>query len=120
MREFDHCFIVLHSSATLTDLQHSQVLTKGMTRLTPLILIGLTLTVCFFTITGPKNVFQLLKLHREIAELKAANSRIESEIEQVGYDVDVATRDQFFLEKRAREELALSKHGEIVYIFTDK
>jgi len=88
-----------------------------MKRLKPLVLLLLTLSVCFFTLTGPKNIFQLAQLNREIARIESTNQQLESEIEQLSSKIEVATQSSFFLEKKAREELALSKPGEIVYAF---
>lgn len=90
-----------------------------MERFLPHILALLIITVCISTVSGPKNIFHLMKFRREIAELQSMKEVQMDQIQRLDSAVDTAARDRLFLERKAREELALSKQDEVIYFFSN-
>ena len=74
----------------------------------------------FFTVAGNHGLLQLLQLSDEIERMALNNRSLKSDILELKNDIYAATVSDNFLERSAREELGLSKPGEIVYIFPDK
>lgn len=88
-----------------------------MGRLSSTILSILIVLFGLFTVFGNHGLLQLLQMSEEIAQLSTENQQIESEIVQIQNQTYGVASSKLVLEQRAREELGLSKPGEIVYIF---
>ena len=89
-----------------------------MTRFASALLFILSLSLLFFTIFGSRGILQLNKLNDRHEELKSKNRSIQSDMIRARNQVYGIARDSSYLEKTAREQLSLSKPGEIVYIFS--
>ncbi len=90
-----------------------------MNRITPLFLFCLALALLFFTVTGDHGLLQYQQLEHEQQMLEQKNRELESEITSLQNKVYGIRQDPAYLEKASREQLGLSKPGEIVYIFPD-
>lgn len=88
-----------------------------MGRITSIILVAVTLLVVFVTVTGNHGVLRLFRLSEELEQLRQKNGELESEIIDLTNNVYALRESNRVLEKNAREQLGLSKPGEIVYIF---
>ncbi len=87
-----------------------------MKQIPAVILIVLSLCVLFLTIVGNHGLLPLLHLQKEVAVLQERTDDLENKIESTNKDIVAAKNNTFELEKRAREELGLSRSGEIVYL----
>ena len=91
-----------------------------MKKLSGIIFFLITLLVLFFTATGKHGVLHLQKINNEVAILEEENRRLESEILDLKNKIYAIQNSDEAIEKAAREELGLSKPGEVVYIFPKK
>jgi cell division protein FtsB len=76
------------------------------------------MVLAFFTVAGRHGLLALVQMDAKVAELTGQNSNLESEIVEMKNQIYAVQHSDFALEKHAREELGLSKPGEIVYIFS--
>lgn len=90
-----------------------------MNRFAPIILVCLALVLLFFTVKGEHGLLHLQQLQQKQQILEQKNRELESEITSLQNKVYGIRQDPAFLEKTAREQLGLSKPGEIVYIFPE-
>ncbi len=88
-----------------------------MGRVSSTILSILIVMLVVFTLFGNHGLVQLMQLSDEIAILSEENQEIEAEIIEIQNQIYGVSSSKLVLERRAREELGLSKPGEIVYIF---
>jgi cell division protein FtsB len=88
-----------------------------MNKIAPWLLLCLTISLCAITVVGNHGLLELLKMLKEIKVLEVKNSELESEIIQLRNKKFAINHSDPTLEKSAREELGLSKPGEIIYIF---
>jgi cell division protein FtsB len=89
-----------------------------MNRLTSAIIICAALVLLFFTILGDHGVLRLLQVNAELKDLDEQNNKLESEIIEIKNKSFAIGHSDFALEQNAREQLGLSKPGEIIYIFS--
>ncbi|MCB0323840.1 MAG: septum formation initiator family protein [Bdellovibrionales bacterium] len=75
--------------------------------------------LAFFIVAGQSGLMRLGEMRREVQELDLKNRELESEIVRTQNKIYGLRKSDPVLEKLAREELGLSKPGEIVYIFPD-
>jgi len=78
------------------------------------------MSVIFFSITGNLGLLHLKEIKNEIAVLEGKNRELESDILSTKSNVLALRHSKDFLEKKAREELGLSKPGEVVYFFPEE
>lgn len=88
-----------------------------MSKITSWILFGLALSLCVITVLGKHGLVELYQLTRESRLLETKNLELESEIIELRNTKFALEHSDVELEKHAREELGLSKPGEIIYIF---
>lgn len=88
-------------------------------RVAPYIIVGIAVFVVGSTLIGDKSLSHLIHLKQELHELETAADKLTQQIEQANATITRVKEDPLFLEQRAREELALSKPGEIIYIFPE-
>lgn len=86
-------------------------------KIAPFAIVGIALFVVISTLVGDKSLSHLLYLRRELHQLELSASKLADDISLTEHNISLAKDDSFFLERQAREELALSKPGEIIYIF---
>jgi len=79
--------------------------------LIPLFIFG---TLTFF---GEKGILHLLRLQKEIAQIKDRNIKLEEENQKLREEVKRLQRDKRYIEEIARKELGMVKEGEIIYQF---
>lgn len=79
--------------------------------------LGLALSALFFGVAGNHGLLVLGELQQELSGLEAEKHRLESEISTLREQIELIEVDDEVLEKLAREELGLSRDGEIVYHF---
>lgn len=78
------------------------------------------LMILFVSLTGKHGLLQLAKIDKQVDALKERNQSAKSDIAVLQQKIYDARHSNFFLERLAREELGLSRKGEIVYIFPRK
>ena len=84
----------------------------------PLYLLGaLILALALVTVVGERGVLLLWRLRGEKNQLDEQNYRLQLENESLRQRIARIRRDDFYLEKLAREELNLVRPGEVVYRF---
>ena len=86
-------------------------------RLTPFILSSLAFSVLYFSFTGDHGLLYLKRLNEKVEHLSNRNTELKSEIATLEHRIYFINNKDFYLEKKAREELGLSKAGEKVYLF---
>ncbi len=89
-----------------------------MGRVSSVILSILIALLVLFTVAGNHGLMELIHLSGEIAMLNSENRELESEIVDIQNKIYGVSNSDLVLEQRAREQLGLSKPGEIVYIFS--
>ena len=89
-----------------------------MNRLAQAVLLAVIVMLSLFTVAGNHGVLRLLEVDGEMRLLADQNSKIESEIVDLNNKMYAIRNSDFALEKDSREQLGLSKPGEIVYIFS--
>ncbi len=85
--------------------------------LTPVILMGLAGLVFYFSLTGTHGLLYLDKLDNQLQRISSENKALEREITVLEQNIHSINSKGFYLEKKAREELGLSKKGETIYLF---
>jgi cell division protein FtsB/cell division protein DivIC len=84
-----------------------------------LILVSLLIfgTLTFF---GEKGILHLLRLQKEVAQIKDRNIKLEEENQKLREEVKRLQRDKRYIEEIARKELGMVKEGEIIYQFENE
>ena len=88
-----------------------------MNRVTSLLLAGIAVFLVFATLTADHGLLHLLQIHNEVHTLKKNNRDMQSDMEDLSRSIRELEKNDFVLERTARQELGLSRKGEIVYIF---
>lgn len=70
-------------------------------------------------ITGSHGVLQLRQINSELRSLLQKNRRLQEKIIEMNQKIIAVKSDPLVLEKKGREELGLSRQGEIIYIFPE-
>jgi len=90
---------------------------KLFDQLTPVLLLGLAGLVFYLSLTGTHGLLYLDKLDNQVQRISAENKALEQEISVLKRNIHSINSEGFYLEKKAREELGLSKKGETIYLF---
>lgn len=69
---------------------------------------------------GEKNIFHLIQKEKFRAQLENEIEHIKKENSSLREKINYLKTDNFFIEKKAREDLGLVKAGEEIYILVDK
>jgi len=85
--------------------------------LTSIILLALVVTVALFTYQGESGFTELKRMDQEVSALRREAESMRAEVKRLETLIARSASDRGFLERRAREELALAHEGEIVYVF---
>lgn len=91
--------------------------TSVTNRFAPYVLYALGLVLVVVTIVGNHGVLHLIGIKNEVSVLDQKNRSLQSETVRVSSEIAATKNSDAHLEKIAREELGLSRRGEIVYIF---
>lgn len=84
----------------------------------PVYLIGLLIVLlALVTLVGERGALHLWRLRGEKARLDEQNYRLQKENESLRQRVQSIRNDDDYLEKLAREELNMTRPGEIIYRF---
>lgn len=82
------------------------------------ILFGVLTALFLFTTFGDRGLLHLSRLREEKKKLDDRNFVLQKENELLRERIYRLRHDNFYLEKSAREELGLTRPGEIVYRFS--
>jgi cell division protein FtsB len=72
------------------------------------------------TVIGERGAVHLWRLRSEKAQLDSENYRLQKENDNLRQRVSRIRRDDYYLEKLAREELNMVRPGEVVYRFANR
>ena len=111
-----------HSSSTsgFKSKKHEEApnqFSRALQALSPLLLLCFAGTVCYLCIVGNHGLLYLDSLNNRLEEISDKNNALVSEIFDVRYQIRAVEQQGLQLEKKAREELGLSREGETVYMF---
>ena len=70
-----------------------------------------------FTFFGEKGIVHLLRLQKEVTQIRERNVKLEEENEKLKEEVRRLRSDKRYIEEIARRELGMVKEGEIIYQF---
>jgi cell division protein FtsB len=70
-----------------------------------------------YAVVGERGAIHLWRLQGEKSKLDEQNYRLQKENEALRQKVTRLRRDNYFLEKIAREELNMARPGEVIYRF---
>ena len=82
-----------------------------------ILVLSLFVALGLLTFFGEKGVFRLLRLQKELEEIKRRNLKIEEENRKLGEEIKRLQSDKRYIEEIARKELGLVKEDEIIYQF---
>lgn len=88
-----------------------------MSRVSPLLTLVITAALSAVALTGARGLASLRDVRRQTAALLQQNLVLEAEVGELRNRLQALQVSPFALEKKAREDLGLSKPGEIVYLF---
>ena len=86
-------------------------------KLTPLAILLFATIIASFTIIGNHGVSHLISINKEINLLDAKKRSMDSEISEIKNEIYALEHNPLALEKKARQELGLSKPNETIYVF---
>jgi len=93
-----------------------RILSMKKKRFLLLILVSF-LIMGFLTFFGEKGIFHLLRLQKELNQIKEKNAKIQEENQKLKEEVSRLQREKRYIEEIARKELGMVKEGEIIYQF---
>ncbi len=83
----------------------------------PYLLVGAAAFLTLLSIYGAHGLIHLRELEGELQSVRQKNAALEDQGASLESEIVALRRSPAALEKRAREELGVSRPGEIVYIF---
>jgi cell division protein FtsB len=92
---------------------------SSASKLASAVMIIVVCVLLFITVTGNHGLLHLLSVSSEVEHLRQQNNTLESEIVEMDNRIAAIQHSSEVLEKNAREQLGLSKPGEIIYIFPE-
>ena len=75
----------------------------------------LVISLAILILVGNKNFWRLVKAYRERASLRQELQKLEAENKELQKDIYLLEHNDQAIEKIAREELGMTKNGEIEY-----
>jgi cell division protein FtsL len=75
------------------------------------------LVLGFLTFFGEKGILHLLRLQRELNQIKERDAKIHEENQKLKEEVRRLQQEKRYIEEIARKELGMVKEGEIIYEF---
>ena len=91
-----------------------------MKRITPIVLVCLTVALFYFAIHGSHGYFRLLQTQREGLALERKSASLDKEIRELRRQIRAIGEDPLELEHQAREDLGLAKTGETLYVLPSR
>ena len=85
-----------------------------------LLYIAVLTVVLGFSILGRNGFVELLKFDKQLSDLKTRLGSLKSEVTSESDSLYGINNNPGYLEKIGREELGLSKKGEVIYVFDEK
>jgi len=82
-----------------------------------LLILASVLIMGFLTFFGEKGILHLLRLQKEVNQIKEKNAKIQEENQKLKEEVSRLQREKRYIEEIARKELGMVKEGEIIYQF---
>lgn len=82
-----------------------------------ILILSLFVALGLFAFFGEKGVVRLLRLQKELEEIKERNLKMEEENRKLREEVKRLQTDKRYIEEIARKELGLVKEDEILYQF---
>jgi len=92
--------------------------TLSAMRLRAITLIAAVFAIVFllFFLSGNRGNSELQQARKRVADLRADIVRLDAENAQLRAEIDSVQRSTYAVERIAREDLGMSKQGEIVYM----
>jgi len=119
----ERCAVVegIAASVTLNPMPRSAVRDSRVT-LRALLLVGGVLSIVlgisiFFSNRG---IAELQQARKRVAELHADVARLQTENARLRSEIDSVKKSTYAVERIAREELGMSKKGEVIYLLPKK
>ena len=75
------------------------------------------LVLGFLTFFGEKGILHLLRLQKEMGQIKERSAKIQEENQRLKEEVRRLLHEKRYIEEIARKELGMVKEGEIIYQF---
>lgn len=69
-----------------------------------------------FYVFGSQGIMALMQVKQELEAQQRVVQTLQGDIKNLQYDLDNWTNDPFFVEKHAREKLAMARDGEKIYV----
>lgn len=88
-----------------------------MKRLAPFVLVLCAIGYLGFSFFGDESYDTLEKLEQNLEHQRVKNLETKSQIEELKKEVFRLQHDERTLEKAARNELGMSRHGELIFVF---
>lgn len=101
------------------EVQHNSPSVIAMGFFSNMLIALLSCSVLFFTFCGERSLSHYLELSQDVELMQDKNRKILSSIYTVEQEIEAAKSSPYFLEKTAREDLALSSDDEIIYFFSE-
>ncbi len=88
-----------------------------MGKITPLVLIALTVVLMYFALSGSHGYFHLLRGEKQALALTRKTESLDKDMRDLRKRIQAIQDEPSALEKQAREEVGFAKPGETLYIF---
>ncbi len=88
-----------------------------MKDLTALIIFIIAISIAFLTIYGGDSFSKLSSLRKSYDMQKAETDKVKSRVLELRREINGLQNDDRILEKVARNELGMARHGEVIYMF---
>jgi len=105
------------ASVTLNPMPRSAVRDSRVT-LRALLLVGGVLGISIFF--SNRGIAELQQARKRVAELHADVARLQTENARLRSEIDSVKKSTYAVERIAREELGMSKKGEVIYLLPKK
>lgn len=102
--------------ATAATTRATHVTFKAMTLVAGILAV---IFVSSFFFSG-RGTAELQLARKRVADLQTDIHRLESENARLRSEIDSVRRSTFAIERIAREDLSMSKHGELIYLLPKK
>jgi len=76
----------------------------------------LTIVFCVSFFFSDRGIAELQHARRQVSDLRTDIARLEADNARLRGEIDSARKSTYAVERIAREDLGMSKHGEVVYM----
>jgi cell division protein FtsB len=88
-----------------------------MKRYTPIMFVVCAAAVAAFALLGDDSYSRLISMQKTLEHQKIENADLAQEVTGLRQEVHGIQTDDRMLEKAARDELGMARHGELVFLF---